>query len=358
MVDRISSFPCPIEVSSVPVPPAPIVPASAPLMDGFGRRVNYARFSVTDRCDFRCVYCMSERMTFLPRARILTLEELATLGRAFVELGVRKIRVTGGEPLVRCNVLWLFQELGRLRERGLTELVLTTNGSQLERLAADLKAAGVARLNISLDSLKPERFRRITRTGELDGVLRGIRAAQAAGFRRLKLNAVILKHRNHDEVVDLARFAIDQGLDISFIEEMPLGEIGDHDRAEMYYSSDAIRADLAKVFSLTRTAESTGGPSRYYRVPGTDSRIGFISPHSHNFCGDCNRVRVSAEGRLLLCLGQEHSVDLRHVLRAHPGDRERLKQAIVAAMAIKPRGHDFRLDGQPVIPRHMNHTGG
>lgn len=342
----------------MPVPPAPIVPASAPLMDGFGRRVNYARFSVTDRCDFRCVYCMSERMTFLPRARILTLEELATLGRAFVELGVRKIRVTGGEPLVRCNVLWLFQELGRLRERGLTELVLTTNGSQLERLAADLKAAGVARLNISLDSLKPERFRRITRTGELDGVLRGIRAAQAAGFRRLKLNAVILKHRNHDEVVDLARFAIDQGLDISFIEEMPLGEIGDHDRAEMYYSSDAIRADLAKVFSLTRTAESTGGPSRYYRVPGTDSRIGFISPHSHNFCGDCNRVRVSAEGRLLLCLGQEHSVDLRHVLRAHPGDRERLKQAIVAAMAIKPRGHDFRLDGQPVIPRHMNHTGG
>ena len=358
MVNRILPFPCPIEVSSVHVPPAPVVPAVAPLVDGFGRQVNYARFSVTDRCDFRCVYCMSERMTFLPRARVLTLEELATLGRAFVELGVRKIRITGGEPLVRRNVLWLFQELGRLRERGLAELVLTTNGSQLERLAADLKAAGVARLNMSLDSLKPERFRRITRTGELETVLRGIRAARTAGFQRLKLNAVILKHRNHDEVVDLARFAIDQGLDISFIEEMPLGDVGDHDRAEMYYSSDAIHADLARVFSLTPTTESTGGPSRYYRVPGTDSRIGFISPHSHNFCGDCNRVRVSAEGRLLLCLGQEHSVDLRHVLRAHPGDRERLKQAIVAAMAIKPRGHDFQLGGQPVILRHMSHTGG
>lgn len=329
-----------------------------PLVDRFGRQVNYVRLSVTDRCDFRCLYCMSERMTFLPRARILTLEELAELGRAFVELGARKIRITGGEPLVRKNVLWLLQELGRLHDLGLAELVLTTNGSQLERIAPALKDVGVARINISLDSLDPERFRRITRVGELDTVLRGIRAALAAGFDRIKLNAVIQKHRNHDEVVDLARFAIGHGLDLCFIEEMPLGTASNHDRAEAYYSSDAIRADLEQVLALIPTTETTGGPSRYYRVPGTDSRIGFISPHSHNFCDTCNRVRVTAEGRLLLCLGQEHSVDLRHVMRAHPGDREPLKQAIVTAMALKPRGHDFQICGQTAIPRHMNHTGG
>jgi cyclic pyranopterin phosphate synthase len=332
---------------------------SAPtLIDGFGRQINYVRFSVTDRCDFRCVYCMSEQMSFLPRAQILTFEELVALGRAFVELGVSKIRITGGEPLVRHNVLWLFQQLGQLREYGLKELVLTTNGSQLPRLAVDLKAAGVARLNISLDSLKPDRFRRITRTGDLEAVLQGIRTAQAAGFQRIKLNAVILKHRNHDEVVDLVRFALDRGLDISFIEEMPLGETSDHNRAEAYYSSDAIYADLADVFELIPTAETTGGPARYYRIPDTTSRIGFISPHSHNFCSDCNRVRVSAEGRLLLCLGQEHSVDLKYTLRAYPSDRERLKQAIIDAMNIKPRGHDFQVGAQPVILRHMNHTGG
>ncbi|MDQ5909283.1 MAG: 3,8-cyclase [Pseudomonadota bacterium] len=333
-------------------------PSPTSLVDRFGRRVNYVRFSVTDRCDFRCLYCMSEQMTFLSRARVLTLEELATLGRAFVDLGAHKIRITGGEPLVRQNVLWLFRKLGQLREHGLAELVLTTNGSQLERYAADLQAAGVARLNISLDSLNPDRFRRITRVGELDTVLRGIRAAQTAGFQRLKLNAVILKGRNHDEVTDLARFAIDNGLDISYIEEMPLGVIGDHDRAEAYYSSDAIRADLAQTFTLIPSTENTGGPSRYYRIPGSATHIGFISPHSHNFCGDCNRVRVSAEGRLLLCLGHEHSVDLRQVLRAHPGHHERLKQAIIAAMAIKPRGHEFQLGGQSVILRHMSHTGG
>jgi cyclic pyranopterin phosphate synthase len=338
--------------------PGSLVPATNPLMDRFGRQVSYVRLSVTDRCDFRCLYCMSERTTFLPRARVLTLEELAELGRAFVELGARKIRITGGEPLVRRNVLWLLQELGRLHDFGLAELVLTTNGSQLERMAANLKAAGVRRINISLDTLDPACFRRITRTGELDVVLRGIRSAQAAGFDRIKLNAVILKHRNHNEVVDLTRFAIDHGLDLSFIEEMPLGIVGTHDRTETYYSSDAIRADLERVFVLTPTTETTGGPSRYYRVAGTDSRIGFISPHSHNFCDTCNRVRVSAEGRLLLCLGQEHSVDLRHVLRAHPGDRERLKQAIATAMAIKPRGHDFQTGGQTAIPRHMSHTGG
>jgi cyclic pyranopterin phosphate synthase len=299
---------------------------------------------------------MSEDMTFLPRAQILTLEELADVGLAFTELGVRKIRITGGEPLVRNNILWLFEKLGQLS--GLKELVLTTNGSQLERLAPALKAAGVKRINISLDSLRPERFRRITRVGDLDKVLRGIRAAQAAGFQRIKLNAVVLKNRNHDEVVDLVRFAMDNGMDISFIEEMPLGVIGDHDRAEAYYSSDRIREDLAAHFSLMATTETTGGPSKYYRVPGTDSRIGFISPHSHNFCADCNRVRLTVEGRLLLCLGQEHSVDLRRVLRAYPGDRQRLKEAIIGSMAIKPKGHEFNLKTQPVIFRHMNVTGG
>ncbi|MBS0602273.1 GTP 3',8-cyclase MoaA [Plasticicumulans sp.] len=326
------------------------------LIDRFGRHIDYIRLSVTDRCDFRCVYCMAEDMNFLPRAKVLTLEEMAAVGRAFAELGVRKIRLTGGEPLVRRDVMTLVRELGALAQ--LRELVITTNGSQLERYAAELKAAGVRRLNISLDSLRPERFRRITRTGDLEVVLRGIRAAQAAGFERTKLNAVVLKHRNHDEVVDLVRFACDEGLDLSFIEEMPLGVIGDHDRAEAYYSSDDIRRDLAGHFDLIPTTEQTGGPSKYYRVGGSASRIGFISPHSHNFCGDCNRVRVSAEGQLLLCLGQEHSVDLRHVLRAHPGDPERLKQAIVEAMHIKPKGHDFNLKAQPVILRHMNMTGG
>ena len=332
--------------------------SSADLVDRFGRQVNYVRLSVTDRCDFRCVYCMNEPMTFLPRAHILTLEELATLGRVLVALGVRKIRLTGGEPLVRQNIVWLCRELGRLRELGLAELVITTNGSQLERLAGDLQAAGVVGINISLDSLQPDRFRNFSRIGELEQVLRGIRAARTVGFPRIKLNAVILKGRNHDEVIDLARFAIANGLDLSYIEAMPLGMITDHDRAAAYYSSDAIRADLARVFTLMPSSETTGGPSRYYRIPGTVSRIGFISPHSHNFCSDCNRVRVSAEGRLLLCLGHEHSVDLRRVLRAHPGDHNRLQQAIVAAISLKPYGHEFQLTGQTVIQRHMSHTGG
>lgn len=326
------------------------------LIDRFGRHIDYVRISVTDRCDFRCVYCMSEDMTFLPRARVLTLEELAALGQAFSELGVRKIRITGGEPLVRHNVLWLFRELGQLP--GLDELVLTTNGSQLPKMAQDLRNAGVKRINVSLDSLKPARFKQITRVGDLAQVLDGLAAARAAGFERIKLNTVILKNRNDDEVVDLARYAIDHGMDISYIEEMPLGVIGDHDRAEAYYSSDRIRADLEQTFDLVPTTETTGGPSKYYRIPGTDSRIGFISPHSHNFCGDCNRVRVTVEGKLLLCLGQEHSIDLKQILRAHPGDLERLKQAIIKSMEIKPKGHDFNLKAQPLILRHMSVTGG
>lgn len=326
------------------------------LIDRFGRYVTYLRLSVTDRCDFRCVYCMDDEMTFLPRAQVLSLEELLAVARAFVALGVTKIRLTGGEPLVRKNVLWLAQEIGRLP--GLRELVLTTNGSQLEQMAGALRSAGVRRINISLDSLSPDRFRSITRVGDLSKVLRGIEAARAARFERIKLNAVILKNRNDDEVVPLTRFAIEHGMDISFIEEMPLGVIGDHDRVEAYYSSDRIRADLEQVFTLQPTTDSTGGPSRYWRIADSDSRVGFISPHSHNFCEACNRVRVTTEGRLLLCLGQEHSADLRAVLRAPGTDSDALKRAIVSAMAIKPAGHDFQLARAPVIMRHMNATGG
>ncbi len=328
---------------------------ATPLIDRFGRKVTYVRISVTDRCDFRCVYCMAEDMEFLPRAQVLTLEEIELVARAFVELGVRKVRITGGEPLVRRGVIKLFRALGQLPLR---ELVLTTNGSQLPHMAQDLREAGVRRINISLDSLKADRFRKITRFGDLDVVLAGIDAALAAGFERLKINAVILKHRNDDEVVDLVRFASDRGMDISFIEEMPLGVIGDHDRAEAYYSSDEVRRDIERAYTLIPTAETTGGPSRYFRIAETDTRVGFISPHSHNFCDTCNRVRLTVEGRLLLCLGQEHSVDLKRVVRANPGDMGALKQAIRDSMAIKPKGHEFALGAQPVILRHMNVTGG
>ncbi len=326
------------------------------LIDRFGRVVDYVRISVTDRCDFRCVYCMEPDTKFVPRPQILTLEELALISRAFVELGVGKIRLTGGEPLVRRNVVKLMEDINRLP--GLRELVITTNGSQLQRLAGDLRAAGVKRLNISLDSLDPERFGRITRGGKLAQVLAGIDAARDAGFERIKINAVILKHRNHEEVVPLVRYAAERGLDISFIEEMPLGVIDDHDRAETYYSSDDIRRDLAAHFTLLPTTETTGGPSRYFKLVEHGTRVGFISPHSHNFCDSCNRVRLTVEGRLLLCLGQEHSVDLRAVVREHPGDLERVKQAIRDSMAIKPKGHEFTLTEQPVIFRHMNATGG
>ncbi len=326
------------------------------LVDGFGRTVNYLRISVTDRCDFRCVYCMDEEMQFVPRARLLSLEEIAVIARAFVGLGVSKIRVTGGEPLVRRNVIKLFRDLGRLE--GLRELTLTTNGSQLAALAGELRAAGVRRVNISLDSLDPARFRRLTRVGDLSRVLAGIDAALAAGFERVKLNAVILKNRNDDEVLDLVEFAGERGMDISFIEEMPLGVIGEHERAESYYSSDAIKADLAARYTLLPTTESTGGPARYFKIIETGARVGFISPHSHNFCDSCNRVRLTCEGRLLLCLGQEHSMDLRRIVRNHPGDEERLRQALLESMSIKPRGHDFDLAAKPVIFRHMNVTGG
>ncbi len=326
------------------------------LIDRYQRRVSYLRISVTDRCDLRCVYCMSENMKFLPRESLLTLEEIIQVGRSFVDLGAHKIRITGGEPLHRRDILKVFRELGELE--GLRELALTTNGTQLPKFARELREAGVSRINVSLDTLRPDRYTAITRNGKIERVFAGLDAAQDAGFSRIKLNAVILKNRNHDEIHELVAFAIERGIDISFIEEMPLGVVGDHDRAECYYSSDQIREDLGAHYTLVPTAENTGGPSRYFRVPGVETRIGFISPHSHNFCETCNRVRLTSEGRLLLCLGQEHSVDLRRVVRGNPGDDEALKRAIVASMDIKPRGHDFNLHEAPVIFRHMNHTGG
>lgn len=326
------------------------------LVDRFGRVVDYVRISVTDRCNFRCVYCMEPDAKFVARPQVLTLEEIALIARAFVELGVHKIRLTGGEPLVRRNIVKLMGDLATLP--GLRELVITTNGSRLEHLAAEIRAAGVKRLNISLDSLDAERFAKITRGGRLSQVLAGIEAARAAGFERLKINAVILKHRNHDEVVSLVRYAAERGMDISFIEEMPLGVIHDHDRAESYYSSDEILRDLSAHYSLVPTTETTGGPSRYYRLVAYGTRVGFISPHSHNFCSACNRVRLTTEGRLLLCLGQEHSVDLRAIARTYPGDLEKMKVAIRNAMPLKPLGHDFSLTEPPVLTRHMNVTGG
>lgn len=326
------------------------------LIDDFGRRVRYVRISVTDRCDFRCVYCMSEEMTFLPRAQVLTLEELALVARAFIELGVEKVRLTGGEPLVRRDIDQLVEQIGALP--GLKDFAMTTNGASLPKFARRLREAGMTRLNISLDSLDPERFRQLTRTGDLARVIDGIRAAREAGFVRTKLNAVILKGRNDDEVIDLVDFARNEGLDISFIEEMPLGDVSDHRRDETYCSSDEVQALIETRYPLTPTTESTLGPSRYFRMADSDTRVGFISPHSHNFCATCNRVRVTVEGRLLLCLGNEHSVDLRRVLRAHPGDIEALKRAIVAAMPLKPERHHFTTDGDVHVVRFMNMTGG
>ncbi|MEE3319917.1 MAG: GTP 3',8-cyclase MoaA [Pseudomonadota bacterium] len=328
----------------------------AVLQDRFGRTIDYVRLSVTDRCDFRCVYCMAEDMTFVPRAQVLTLEEMGRLARVLVALGVKRIRLTGGEPLVRKDVAHLVRDIGAIS--GLDELNMTTNGSRLDRYANELKAAGLDRVNISLDSLNPDLFRQLTRTGDLNQVLAGIEAAREAGFRRIKLNSVILRGRNHDEVPALVNFALEKGLDISFIEEMPLGQISEHDRGLEFVSSAELREDLSERLKLVPLAEKTGGPSRYWQVPGSDSRIGFISPHSQNFCEMCNRVRVTAEGRMLLCLGHEHSVDLRAVLRAHPDDDAPLRDAIIGAMAIKPERHDFSLDPGEQLVRFMNMTGG
>ncbi|SDK96633.1 cyclic pyranopterin monophosphate synthase subunit MoaA [Pseudomonas delhiensis] len=326
------------------------------LVDPFGRRITYLRLSVTDRCDFRCTYCMSEDMQFLPRDQVLSLEELYAVADAFIALGVRRIRITGGEPLVRKGLSSLLARLGARPE--LEDLAITSNGSQLAGRAAELRAAGVRRLNISLDSLRRERFAAFTRSDRLPQVLAGIEAARAAGFERIKLNCVVQKGRNDDEVCELVEYALARGLDISFIEEMPLGSISSHDRAQTLCSSDEVRARLAERWRLTPSLERSGGPSRYYRVDGLPSRIGFISPHSHNFCGDCNRVRVTAEGRLVLCLGHEGALDLRQLLRSHPGDAARLRAALVEALQLKPQRHHFDAAEQVQVLRFMSMTGG
>ena len=328
------------------------------LIDRFQRRVDYVRLSVTDRCDFRCVYCMAEEMTFFPKAQVLTLEEHFQVAQAFTELGVRKIRLTGGEPLIRTDILTLVKRLGQLPT--LDQLVLTTNGSQLQRMAGQLRDYGVKRINISLDSLQPRRFRQLTRHGNLDQVLAGIETAIAKGFERIKINAVVLKGRNEDEVLDLVDFACRRGIDIAFIEEMPLGHIVEHNRVLSFCSSQQLRDIIGKRYIMHALGEPEGnaGPARYYSLPGTTTRLGFISPHSENFCHLCNRVRVTAEGRLLLCLGNEHSVDLRGVLRAPGYSLASLKRTIVEAMAIKPERHHFDNAGEPQIVRFMNMTGG
>jgi cyclic pyranopterin phosphate synthase len=301
---------------------------------------------------------MDEEMTFMPRQQLLSLEEIVFVLKAFAELGVEKIRITGGEPLVRHNVAWLFSEVGKLKETtDLKELTVTSNGSQLTKYADGMVQAGVDRINISLDSLKADRFKEMTRIGDLNTVLAGIEAAKQARFKRIKLNAVIMKGRNDDEIVDLAQFAVDNDIDISYIEEMPLGNVS-HQRHESYCSSDEVLATLQNHFQLEASKMTTGGPSRYYQVLGTNSKVGFISPHSHNFCESCNRVRVTTEGRLLLCLGQEHSIDLREIVRKYPGDVNKLKTAMVESMQIKPKGHDFNIQEQAIIFRHMSVTGG
>ena len=326
------------------------------LVDKFGRHVDYIRLSVTDRCDFRCVYCMTEDMTFLPRTQILSLEELHQVAKAFTELGVKKIRLTGGEPMVRTNVMTLIEQLGALP--GLEELNLTTNGAQLDKYAGPLKSAGVNRINISIDSLDAERFKKISRVGKLEKVLKGIEAARAAGFDRIRLNTVIMRGYNEDEVIPLTEYALDRDIDIAFIEEMPLGEASDHAREETTCSNDWVRDVISQKYELINSTAQTAGPSRYVQIAGQKSRIGFISPVTHNFCEDCNRVRVTVEGRLLLCLGNEHSVDLRSILRDESASFADLKQAIVAAMDLKPERHYFyeKDHAQPV--RLMNMTGG
>ncbi|QDF65639.1 GTP 3',8-cyclase MoaA [Shewanella sp. SNU WT4] len=325
------------------------------LLDRFDRQVEYLRLSVTDRCDFRCVYCMSEDPCFLNKDQVLSLEELAQIGQAFTELGVSKIRLTGGEPLVRTDCDQLVSALAQLPN--LRELSMTTNGSRLTKLAPNLKAAGLSRLNISLDTLNPEKFTALTRNGKLERVIAGIDAAKAAGFDRIKINAVILKGHNDDEVINLVDFCRGRSLNIAFIEEMPLGVISERKTAR-HCSSDEVRAIIEQKYPLVLSAERTAGPARYYQMADSDIHIGFISPHSHNFCHECNRVRVTVEGKLLLCLGNENAVDLKALLREHPGDIARLKQVISEAIWHKPKQHDFGAEGDTQILRFMNVTGG
>ena len=331
----------------------------APLIDPFGRGIDYLRVSVTDRCDFRCVYCMSEHMTFLPKKDLLSLEELDRLCSAFVARGVKKLRITGGEPLVRRNILWLFERLGRHLQSGhLDELTLTTNGSQLEKYARDLKQAGVERINVSIDTLDPDKFKAITRWGDLATVMRGLDAADAAGLK-VKINAVALKGINEDEIVDLIEFAHARNADLTLIETMPLGDI-EGDRTDQYLPLSIVRARLLDTLTLEDNPHRTGGPARYVTVKETGGRLGFITPMTHNFCESCNRVRLTCTGTLYMCLGQDDAADLRAPLRADISD-DQLQAAITAAIARKPKGHDFIIDRRtrkPAVSRHMSVTGG
>jgi cyclic pyranopterin phosphate synthase len=328
-----------------------------PLIDPFGRQVTYLRVSVTDRCDFRCIYCMSETMTFLPRQDLLTLEEIDRLASAFVARGVRKLRLTGGEPLVRRNIMWLIERLSRHLGHGLDELTLTTNGSQLAQHAEALAACGVARINVSLDTLDPGKFRDITRRGDLAQVLRGIDAAARTGLK-IKINTVALRDVNEDEIEDLIRWAHGSGFDLTLIETMPMGEIG-ADRTEQYLPLSLVRARLAQHFTLDDITYRSGGPARYATVRETGGRLGFITPMTHNFCESCNRVRVTCTGTLYMCLGQEDAADLRSPLRASRDDGL-LHAAIGAAIARKPKGHDFVIGRgeRPAVGRPMSLTGG
>lgn len=341
-----------------PLDTAPSVQSRPRLVDGFGRAVTYLRVSVTDRCDLRCVYCMAEHMTFLPKAQVLTLEELERLASAFIDLGVRKIRITGGEPLVRKGVMGLFSALShRLATGDLDELTLTTNGTRLETFAGELAAAGVQRVNVSLDTLDPEVFRRLTRGGDLAQVLRGLEAAKGAGLA-VKINAVALRDDNAAELPDLIAWAHGQGFDATLIEAMPMGDI-DVDRSDQFLSLRQVRDHLKSFWTLTDLDLTTGGPARYVRVAETGGRLGFITPLSHNFCELCNRVRLTCTGTLHTCLGREDASDLRAVLRAGASDTE-LREAIRAAVDAKPEGHDFRIDrnAPPAVQRHMSTTGG
>ena len=334
-------------------------PAWAPLIDPFGRTVDYLRVSVTDRCDLRCVYCMSERQTFLPKAEVLSLEELDRLCTAFIGLGTRRLRLTGGEPLVRKGFLQLVEGLSRhLRSGALQELTLTTNGTRLAEFAKDLARLGVRRLNVSLDSLDPEMFRRITRGGDLDKVLAGIEAAQAAGLT-VKINTVALLHDNAGELPSMIQWAHGHDLDLTLIETMPMGDI-EEDRTDQYLPLSTVRRELESFWTLAELPDRTAGPARYVRVEETGGRLGFITPLTHNFCESCNRVRLTCTGQLYMCLGQEDSADLRAALRASRDDAL-LSAAIDAAIARKPKGHDFIIDRRhatPALARPMSMTGG
>ena len=334
---------------------------TAPLIDPFQRAITYLRVSVTDRCDFRCVYCMAENMQFLPKKELLTLEELDRMCSTFVKLGVEKLRITGGEPLVRRGIMSFFQSMSRHLDSGaLKELTLTTNGSQLEKYASDLYAAGVRRVNVSLDTLDEAKFARVTRWGQLPQVLRGIDAAQAAGLR-VKLNAVALKGFNEDEVFTMTKWCAERDMDLTWIEVMPMGDLGGEDRIGQYWALSDLRKTLAQQYTLTELSERTGGPARYVKLEETGQKIGFITPLTHNFCESCNRVRLTCKGELFMCLGQEDNADLRKPLRDFPDSETQLENAIRNAISHKPKGHDFDYSRQEItgqMTRHMSHTGG